>query len=351
MRRIMVVEDEIVIAAELDELLVSLGHEVVGVASAGEQAIEMAQELRPELILMDIVLPGELDGIGAAEKIMADINIPVIFMTGFSDREFMDRARRLKPFGYVLKPFQGTQIEAAIEIALQKKELEDALLESQGELRRLSSHLMETQERERKRISLELHDELGQALMVLKLKLSAIDRRIPKDQIELREDCRELRQYVDQIIDKVRGLSHGLTPPNIEDLGLSGALSQLLKELTKNMKIQTESEIGEMNHLFSLEEQTNIYRIFQEALTNIVKHAQARLISITVKRLKDTISLVVEDDGRGFEVEKVLEETSTERGLGLTAMEERIRLLRGNMDIRSRRGKGTRLTFSIPITE
>ncbi len=351
MHGIMVVKDEIVLAMNLEELLMSMGYEVVGVAYSGEQAMEMALDLRPELILMDIVLPGELDGIAAAEKIMSEIDISVVFMTDFLNKGFLERAKRLEPSGYILKPFNDAQIEAAIEIALQRREMEKDLLESEKRLRQLSSHLMETQERERRRISLELHDELGQALTVLKLKLSGVDRKLPEDRPELREDCEELRQYVDQIIGKVRRLSHGLTPSNIEDLGLSAALSLLLEDLTKHVSIETKTEIGEVNHLFSLEAQINIYRIFQEALTNVVKHAQASLISIVVKEFKDTLTLAVEDDGNGFEVKKGKKGKSTKRGLGLTAMEERVRLLGGSMDIWSRKGKGTRLTFSVPITE
>jgi signal transduction histidine kinase len=351
MHRIMVVEDEIVLAMNLEELLMSMGYEVVGVAYSGEQAMEMALDLRPELILMDIVLPGELDGIAAAEKIMSEIDISVVFMTDFLNKGFLERAKRLEPSGYILKPFNDAQIEAAIEIALQRREMEKDLLESEKRLRQLSSHLMETQERERRRISLELHDDLGQALTILKLKLSGVDRKLPEDRPELREDCEELRQYVDQIIGKVRRLSHGLTPPNIEDLGLSAALSLLLEDLTKHVSIETKTEIGEVSHLFSLEAQINIYRIFQEALTNVVKHAQASLISIVVKEFKDTLTLAVEDDGNGFEVEKVKEGRSTKGGLGLTSMEERVRLLGGSMDIWSRKGKGTRLTFSVPIKE
>ncbi len=351
MHRIMVVEDEIVLAMNLEELLMSMGYEVVGVAYSGKQAMEMALDLRPELILMDIVLPGELDGIAAAEKIMSEIDISVVFMTDFLSKGFLERAKRLEPSGYILKPFNDAQIEAAIEIALQRREMEKDLLESEKRLRQLSSHLMETQERERRRISLELHDELGQALTVLKLKLSGVDRKLPEDRPELREDCEELRQYVDQIIGKVRLLSHSLIPPNIEDLGLSSALKCLTEDFADHLGIETKIDMEEVNHLLSLEAQINIYRIFQEALTNVVKHAQSSLISIAAKEFKDTLTFSVEDDGKGFEVEKVKEGKSNKLGLGLTAMEERVRLLGGSMNIESRKGKGTKVIFSVPIME
>jgi signal transduction histidine kinase len=349
MGKIMVVEDEVVPATELEALLISMGHEVVGVASSGKQAIEMALNLRPDLILMDIVLPGELDGIMAAEKIMSDKDIPVVFVTGFSNKGLLERAKRLKPSGYILKPFQAAQIDAAVDIALHKKGVEGALLESEEKLRQLSSHLMESQERERRRISLELHDELGQALTVLKLKLGAMDRKLPEDHLELKEYLEDLRQYVDQIIGSVRRLSHDLTPSIVEDLGLSAALGRLSEDLTEHIDIETKIDVAEVDHLFSLEERINIYRIFQEALTNVAKHAQASSVAILVKELKDTLTLAVEDDGKGFEVEEIKGRNLSQRGLGLTAMEERVKLLGGKMEIWSKKGKGTRLIFSVPV--
>ncbi|MBL7212887.1 MAG: response regulator [Desulfobacteraceae bacterium] len=351
MHRIMIVEDEVVSAVNLEELLVSMGYEVVGKAFSGEQAMEMAPGLRPELILMDIVLPGEVDGIAASEEIVSEIDVPVIFMTGFSNRGFFERSKRIEPSGYILKPFKNDQIKATIEIAFQKKELEKALLESEKKLRQLSSHLIKTQERERRRISLELHDELGQALMVLKLKLGGLERKLPQDRSELREDCEELRQYVDQIIGKVRLLSHSLIPPNIEDLGLSSALTRLTEDIADHLGIESKIDMEEVNHLLSLEAQINIYRIFQEALTNVVKHAQSSLISIVAKEFKDTLTFSVEDDGKGFEIEKAKEGKPIKIGLGLTAMEERVRLLGGSMNIETKKGKGTKVTFSVPIME
>ncbi len=349
MAKIMVVEDEIVPATELEGLLISMGHEVVGLASSGTQAVEMALNLRPDLILMDMVLPGEFDGITAAERIMSSNDIPVVFVTGFSNKGLLERAKLLEPSGYILKPFKAAQIDAAVEIALHKKGLEGVLLESKKRLRELSSHLMESQERERRRISRELHDELGQALTVLKLKLGAMARRLPEDHLELKEDCEGLRQYVDQIIGSVRRLSHDLTPSIVEDLGLSAALGRLAGDLTEHIDIEAKIDVGEVDHLFSLEERINIYRIFQEALTNVVKHAQASRVDILVKELKDTVTLSVEDDGKGFEVEEIKGKNLSQRGLGLTGMEERIKLLGGKMEIWSEKDKGTRLIFSVPV--
>ncbi len=135
MPEIMVVDDEVVITTQLEELLTSMGYEVVGTPSSGEEAVEMARRLRPDLILMDIVMPGKLDGIDAAKTIKAELDIPTIFLTGYADDKFVRRAKNVEPFGYIVKPFQDAELRATIEIALYKKELERKLQASEEQFK------------------------------------------------------------------------------------------------------------------------------------------------------------------------------------------------------------------------
>lgn len=136
MPKILIVDDEAIIATQLEELLTPLGYEVAGMACSGEEAVGMAKDLKPDLILMDILMPGVLDGIAAAEKIKAELGIPVIFLTGYADKELINRAKSLEPLGYVLKPFRAEQIKVSIEIALYKKDMEEALHKAHEELER-----------------------------------------------------------------------------------------------------------------------------------------------------------------------------------------------------------------------
>ncbi len=124
----MVVDDEATITMQLEERLVAMGYDVAGTASSGEEAIEMARCLRPDIILMDIMMPeGEMDGINAAEKIIAEMDIPVIFLTACADDKTIKRAKRVEPFGYIIKPFENMEVRSNIEIALQKHKTEKAL--------------------------------------------------------------------------------------------------------------------------------------------------------------------------------------------------------------------------------
>jgi PAS domain S-box-containing protein len=137
MRRILLVDDEIIIVTQLEERLTQMGYDVVGMASSGRNAVASARALLPDLILMDVVMPGELDGIEAAERIRAELGIPIIFLTAYTDQEIIQRAKSLEPLGYILKPFQDGQITAAIEIALHNDKTARRLRESEDRYRGL----------------------------------------------------------------------------------------------------------------------------------------------------------------------------------------------------------------------
>jgi signal transduction histidine kinase len=226
---------------------------------------------------------------------------------------------------------------------------EEALRDSEKRLRSLSSQLLKAQEKERKRLSIELHDELGQALALLKHRIRSIGKKLHEGQALLHAECEDTNQYVDQIIDNVRRLSRDLSPSILEDLGLSSALRWLIEDFGKRHAMHTSLDIGDIDHLFSQEAQTNLYRIFQEALTNISKHADASYVSFVVKKEDGRVNFLMQDNGKGFAVNQVKEMQSFEKGMGLAAMEERVHMLGANLDLRSEEKGGTRVSFSIPI--
>ena len=381
MHRIMIVDDDVFVTLQLSELLTSIGYDVGGVAASGKEAMEMVRDVRPDLILMDIVLQGEPDGIGAAKEIMSELDIPVIFITGYTETEFFDRAKRTKPFGYLLKPFRIIQLKAAIDIALEKRDLEKrlrmseqryrrisedlqeeiteresvyvALRESEKTLRQMSTHLFRAQEKERKRIALELHDEVGQALSFLKLRIGSIAKKLPQDKTELKNECEEISDYLIQMLENVRRLSRDLSPRIIEDLGLSSSLRWLIENSAQHMNIETSFEMEDINPLFPLEMQVALYRIFQEAITNMVKHAKATRISVTAKKNEagDIFTFILKDNGVGFDLAQYMGHIPIDRGLGLAAMDERAKMLGGSLEIWTQKGTGTKITLSVPINK
>ena len=218
-------------------------------------------------------------------------------------------------------------------------------------LRLVSSRLLKAQERERKRISLELHDELGQSLLALKLQLSSIERRLEEGQTELRSECQSMLGHIGGLIGHIRRICKDLSPVILDDLGLTAGIRWLVKNVLKSHDIDTSMNIANIDRLLTNEQQLLVFRIFQEAFTNIVRHSLASLTSIIIKRQGEAISLVIEDNGKGFDVKKAMDRDFIERGMGLSGMKERAWMLGGSVNIWSQSELGTRIEFKFPIDQ
>lgn len=230
-----------------------------------------------------------------------------------------------------------------------RRRAHEAMLKQTGdEIQHLSSRLVNAQEVERKRISMELHDELGQALNVAKLRIRLIEKGLKEDQPETRKDCEELLSYLDQVIENVRRLSLDLSPTVLEDLGLTSALRWLVANFPKGKTVKVTSEITEIDHLLPKSHWITVYRVAQEALTNIARHAKAEQVSVAIRRDGNSIAFSIEDNGKGFNLMQ-RDNTDAAKSLGLTTMSERVRAVGGTLDIRSLETKGTRIAFNIPI--
>ncbi len=234
------------------------------------------------------------------------------------------------------------------KVIILHEQTEKALRESELQLRFLSSQLLIVQENERKRISRELHDELGQALMVLKFQLD----RLSKEKKTTRAEIQALPLYLDGVIDKVRRLSRDLSPTSLEQFGLSTAINDLLEEFGQHFAMRwSPVQTNGIGRLFSPLAQINIFRIFQESLTNIGRHAHASQISVNIEQQEDHVLFSVEDDGLGFDLKEVSDREHKACGIGLAAMQERARLAGGSLDILTHPGAGTKITFRIPTNK
>ena len=228
-----------------------------------------------------------------------------------------------------------------------RKRAEQSLRESEERLRLLASQLLTAQEQERKRLAGELHDELGHALLTLKLSLGSISRQLPPEQENVQNLLRDQLEYINHVIEDVRRLYYDLSPGDLEDLGLTEALKNLVEEFGSHQPdITWQVDLPDLKGHLSLPAQTIIYRLVQEALTNIGKHAEPTRVSITAREENRHLKLVIADDGRGFDLKEV--EQDPGKGIGLAAMRERLYIVGGALEIWSRKGQGTRLTFIIP---
>ncbi|AOY58479.1 MULTISPECIES: c-type heme family protein [Desulfococcus] len=226
---------------------------------------------------------------------------------------------------------------------------EDALRRSEENLRLLSSGLLAAQEKERRRIAYALHDELAQDLAVLTIEVKCIEEGLSADQTGLREACRKTHLHIIDIIENTRRLSQGLSPALLEDLGLSAAIRRMIEDFSAQTGIDVSLEMADMDHCFRPETEVIVYRIFQEAFTNIRKHAEATRVTVTVVLEDGEMTISIADNGRGFRPQVFRNRRCSGKGLGLIAMEERVRMLGRTLHKSSDDGKGMRLVFAAPL--
>ncbi len=217
----------------------------------------------------------------------------------------------------------------------------------QERLRGLSSQILHAQEEERKRISRELHDEIGAALTAIGTRLAMLPANANMHPDLLKEKIAETQRLLGQTMEAVHRFARELRPAMLDELGLLPALRSYLKGFAERtgIRVRLNGSVGE-NELDD-EQKTVLFRVIQESLTNVAKHAAAKRVTVTVRRLRGAIRLRVEDDGRGFEADRPRAGTGEKR-LGLLGMAERLRLVHGHMTVRSTPGEGTTICAELP---
>jgi two-component system sensor histidine kinase UhpB len=244
------------------------------------------------------------------------------------------------------KIFQSFSSKASI--AIQNLQLLEASTAHRQVLQRLSKELIEAQELERKRISQELHDVLGQALTAVNIDLAAIEQALPETcKAEVSKRLEEARMLTDQSLSMTRELSMQLRPSMLDELGLVPTIRWYVKHFAKRMNIHTRFECNDTIGGLAPEIEINLYRTVQEALTNVARHAEAEKVLVRLTKREGGLEIVVQDDGRGFDVRQTMEHVSKGHGLGLLGIRERITSLGGRFEIDSQPGKGTRVSVWI----
>jgi len=227
-------------------------------------------------------------------------------------------------------------------LAIDRMQMTDALRERESRIAELSAHLLRVQEEERKHISRELHDETGQGLMVTRLYLGMLEASLRSRSSQVK--IQEALAVVDRTIEGLRRMIARLSPLVLQELGLVAAIRKEAKDLSKNTGVKTRVILPDELGRFGPEAETAIYRVVQEALHNVAKHAQAKSVTLQVAREQGVIKLLVEDDGIGFTQKGV----SRGRSFGLAGMRERIAALGGALRLRSSKGRGTRIEVTVP---
>ena len=228
-------------------------------------------------------------------------------------------------------------------MAIDRARMTDALREREMRIAELSGHLMHAQEEERKHISRELHDETGQALMVIRLYLGMLESSVTANSSRMK--IRETLEVVDRTIEGIRRIIGRLSPLVLQELGLIAAVRKEAKDLAKSAGVKARVTVSPEFGRLSTPVEAAIYRIVQEALHNVAKHANATAVSIDLARDKGAVRLLIEDDGMGISPQKPNPHRQT---FGMAGMRERIANIGGKMKVTSSRGKGTRIEVNAP---
>jgi signal transduction histidine kinase len=204
---------------------------------------------------------------------------------------------------------------------------------------------LKAQEDERKRISRELHDETGQALMVIRLYLGMLDGVVSSRAAKAK--IVELLEVVDRTIEGIRRIIARLSPLVLQELGLVAAIRKEAKDLARSTGIHARVEMSDEIGRLSPDIEAAVYRVVQESLHNVAKYAQAKQVNVIVTREEGLLRVAIEDDGVGISSTT----NPQRRSYGLAGMRERISALGGTLSVSSRKGHGTKITASVPVTE
>ena len=243
----------------------------------------------------------------------------------------------------------------AAEKALKKSEQNHSrLLEQshhmQQQLRHLSHRILSTQEEERRKISLELHDEVAQVLTGINFHLATLKKESAAGTKNLKSKITRTQRLLEKSLDAVHQFAGKLRPAALDDLGLISALHSYVGDFGKQtgLDIRIKSFTRDKIELLNYDKRTVLYRVVQEALSNVAKHAQASLVNINIQRRRGVICIEVTDNGKSFSMQSVMR-TRKKRRLGLLGMRERVEMVRGRFTVETESGKGTTIRAEIPL--
>ena len=238
-------------------------------------------------------------------------------------------------------PFTDSQVTKLIEAF---NEMADSLVEKQAKLTEMSSRVIAAQEEVLRRLSREIHDDAGQTLTTVLLGLKRLETQATDERV--RTALPPVRQHVSDALDSLRRLARSLRPSVLDDLGLAPAVRSSVKEFEELMPVTVETDVKALEARIPGSTEIVLYRVFQEAMTNVAKHASASTVRIAASRSDGLVRMAIEDDGTGFDATASV---TRAHGVGLFSMAERLALVGGSLHVHSTPGVGTSIVAEVPV--
>jgi len=369
---ILIVDDTVESLQLLKHILTDAGY-TVRLAQDGAMGLYSVLRRQPDLMLLDIKMP-DIDGYEVCRRIKANpvtSGIPIIFLSSLHEKSSLLKGFELGASDYINKPYLAEEVLARVQThielrhlrvdleaklkartskleteILERQEIEDELRLSQKKLQNLSAHLEDIREKERARIARELHDEMGQAFTVMKMDIARLSECSNLEDKFLKERLNSLLGVLDQVADTARSISENLRPGMLDVLGLNAAVQSHVEKYTLCSGIKCLLTMSHDEFVLDDKLATALFRIVQESLTNVAKHARAQQVEIQIFRMEHKFLLIIQDDGIGFTAD-----ACSKNGFGMIGMHERVRSLGGEFVVESNPGCGTRIEVDIPLFE
>ena len=357
---ILAVDDDTRSLMALQGLLADMSLRVV-TAKSGDEALRCVLKQDFAVILMDARMPG-VDGFEAARLIRdreRSRHTPIIFLTSaYEDAPSVTRGYEAGAVDYIVKPLRPEVLKSKISVfvnlyrnnAILMQEVRDRmtaeehLKTSQQSLRALASHLQSVREEEWTRIAREIHDHLAQALTGLKMDLAWITSRLPKGSSALRAKAQSMSGLIDSTMESMHEIMSQLRPEVLDRLGLAAAIGWQAGEFQRRSGIRCNVSLPQEELTVDRDRSTAVFRILQELLTNVVRHAGATRVDVALRSEPNELLLTVADNGRGIDEEAA----TSPKSFGLMGVRERVLPFGGRVEISGVRAKGTTVTVALP---
>lgn len=346
MSTVLIVDDDLTARETLVAMLEGEQYDLQ-VAKDGTQALQVLERIRPDLILLDVMMPG-MDGYEVCRRIRSTpelAEVPIILLTALDDRASLLRGIEAGADDFLSKPADRRELTARVR-TITRLNRYHTLVEQRENIRQMAERTVAAQEEERQRISRELHDDLGQELTTHLLALRNLQEDLSLPVETMFERLQLLHDQSYEILIKLRRLARDLRPPVLDALGLKVAMQTYCTEFTRRTHLpvifEADTSLPQFPDIYNI----TLYRVLQEALTNIVKHAQANQVWVDLSVEDDIVNLTIQDNGIGFSEEK-----PQSNGIGLTGLNERITIAGGMLNINSTPKHGTILSAQFPLSD